>query len=209
MTQISASDAVASPEIEKSASVESAVDTLKRAALSKSVPGREVFQAMRMLEKAKLKSDGWDTVLADNRGWRLVFTSSSKDIAKDTKGTGIGSGFFFPLAAAQRWDLTADSVQNGIYLSHVAALVFKGKMVIKNKRLAFDFDQLKLKLGPWENNFKLKDPPTLEVLQKDPKAPFFLFSYVDDDVIVARGRGGGLAFWARCTAEWELANGVV
>ena len=35
------------------------------------------------------------------------------------------------------------------------------------------------------------------VLQKDPKAPFFLFSYVDDDVIVARGRGGGLAFWVR------------
>ena len=60
--------------------------------------------------------------------------AGSKDIAKDTKGTGIGSGFFFPLAAAQRWDLTADSVQNGIYLSHVAALVFKGKMVIKVRR---------------------------------------------------------------------------
>ena len=49
---------------------------------------------------------------------------------KDSKGTGVGSGRYFPLAAAQRWDLAADSIQNGVYLSHLAALEFMGKMVI-------------------------------------------------------------------------------
>lgn len=42
----------------------------------------------------------------------------------------------------------------------------------------------------------------------DKKSPFFLFSYVDDEVAVARGRGGGLAFWARTTPVWEMTAGV-
>ena len=46
-------------------------------------------------------------------------------------------------------------------------------------------------------------------LSRQRKAPIQLFSYADDDVCVARGRSGGLAVWARATAEWELANGVV
>ena len=39
--------------------------------------------------------------------------------------------------------------------------------------------------------------------------PFFIFSYVDDKLCVARGRGGGLAVWARTTPAWELQNGIV
>jgi hypothetical protein len=42
----------------------------------------------------------------------------------------------------------------------------------------------------------------------DKKSPFFLFSYVDGEVAVARGRGGGLAFWARTTPAWEMTAGV-
>jgi hypothetical protein len=29
------------------------------------------------------------------------------------------------------------------------------------------------------------------------KLPFFLYSYIDDDTVVGRGRGGGLAVWTR------------
>ena len=39
----------------------------------------------------------------------------------------------------------------------------------------------------------------------DKKSPFFLFIYADDEVAVARGRGGGLAFWAataRCLGSF-------
>ena len=60
--------------------------------------------------------------------------AGSEDVVKDAKGTGVGSGRYFPLAAAQRWDLAADSIQNGVYLSHLAALEFMGKMVITKVR---------------------------------------------------------------------------
>ena len=58
----------------------------------------------------------------------------SKDIAKDTKGTGVGSGLYFPIAASQRWNKDARSIRNGVYLSHLAALEFSGKMVMSKVR---------------------------------------------------------------------------
>ena len=39
--------------------------------------------------------------------------------------------------------------------------------------------------------------------------PFFVFFYVDESIIAARGRGGGIAIWARTTPGWELSSGVV
>ncbi len=51
--------------------------------------------------------------------------------------------------------------------------------------------------------------PVRRVLSRQRKAPIQLFCYADDDICVARGRSGGLAVWARTTAEWELANGIV
>ena len=42
----------------------------------------------------------------------------------------------------------------------------------------------------------------------DKKSPFFLFIYADDEVAVARGRGGGLAFWARTSPSWEASAGI-
>lgn len=38
--------------------------------------------------------------------------------------------------------------------------------------------------------------------------PFFLFSYADDKVAVARGKTGGVAVWARATPAWLLESGV-
>ena len=32
---------------------------------------------------------------------------------------------------------------------------------------------------------------------------------VDEDIICARGRGGGIAVWARATPQWELKAGIV
>ena len=31
--------------------------------------------------------------------------------------------------------------------------------------------------------------------------PFFTWLYADDEIIAARGRGGGTAFWVRCSRE--------
>ena len=43
----------------------------------------------------------------------------------------------------------------------------------------------------------------------DPKGPFFLISYVDDTLLVAVGRSGGIAMWERTTPSWELERGVM
>jgi hypothetical protein len=40
------------------------------------------------------------------------------------------------------------------------------------------------------------------------KLPFFLFAYADGDLVVARGRSGGLAVWAKATPSWLLLQGV-
>ena len=79
-----------------------------------------------------------------------------------------------------------------------------GPYEYSGKKLSFDFDQLKIKLGPWSFKFGLKD----EI--KDYKAakadPFFIVFYVDDDIICARGRGGGIAFWTRVENDFDLKN---
>ena len=45
--------------------------------------------------------------------------------------------------------------------------------------------------------------------KREKASPFFVFFYVDQDVICARGRGGGIAVWARTSLAWELQSGVV
>ena len=41
------------------------------------------------------------------------------------------------------------------------------------------------------------------------KLPFFLYAYVDEDIIVARGRSGGLALWVAADPVWQANAGVL
>jgi hypothetical protein len=41
------------------------------------------------------------------------------------------------------------------------------------------------------------------------KLPFFIYAYADDDIIVARGRSGGLAVWVAGEAAWQARTGVM
>lgn len=117
-----------------------------------------------------------------------------------------GGGTYFPLTAVQRWDAANGEIENGVFLGHIAALKFSGPYLFKGKRLIFDFDTLKLRLGPAHFQFPLKKRITS--YQPSPKDPFFIVFYVDDNFIAARGRSGGVAFWARTNPEWELQHGV-
>lgn len=38
---------------------------------------------------------------------------------------------------------------------------------------------------------------TMYMCRDRKKLPFFLYSYIDNDIVVGRGRGGGLAIWTR------------
>lgn len=192
--------------------MEEAAAVLRQAAASPKVPPVEVFDAMRSLEKRKLSPDGWPAVLGGaappGRRWRLVFTTGTKQVQEAMRGTGRGGGSYFPLTAVQRWDATASEIENGIFLGHVAALTFRGPYVFDGKRLTFDFDRLKLKLGPLNAEFPLKDRIDPRAFKAGPNLPFFLFVHVDETIAVARGRGGGLAVWARTSPKWELEQGV-
>lgn len=192
------------------ADVDAALGTLRRAAADSSAAPADVFQALRTLESAKLPTDDWPATIggtvSPGRRWRLVFTSGTKEVQKAMKGVGQGSGKYFPLTAVQRWDASAGQIENGIFLGFLGALTFSGPYAFKGKKLSFDFDTLKLKLGPATFEFKLKDKIVDYV--PGPKDPFFLFFYVGEDLVAARGRSGGVAFWARTTPAWELEKGV-
>ncbi|KAK9819417.1 hypothetical protein WJX74_001547 [Apatococcus lobatus] len=196
-------------------SKEDAIALLKIAAKEGGVPTTSVSEAMRVLEKAKIQPGAWKTVLggqdSPGRSWRLVFTSGEQRAQKAAGGLAKGGGLYIPVTAVQRWDASKNEIQNGIYLGHVASITFRGPFDMDGKRLAFDFNKLRVKIGPLQKEFTLK-PGDFGTKKEDARkgdGPFFLFSYVDDEICVARGRGGGLAMWARTPPAWNLQAGIV
>ncbi|KAL4428255.1 hypothetical protein ABPG75_002344 [Micractinium tetrahymenae] len=203
-----------SPAAAASPAVAAAVGTLYKAAADSSVAPTAVFAALQTLEQAKLQpSAEWGPIIGGaatpgNR-WRLVFTSGTKQVEDALKGVGKGGGSYFPLTACQRWDATKSEIENGIFLGRLAALTFKGPYRLEGKVLAFDFDTLTLRLGGWTAALPLKAKLDPSTFRREKSSPFFVFFYVDERVICARGRGGGFAVWARTTPQWELQSGVV
>ena len=95
-------------------------------------------------------------------------------------------------------------IENGVYLGPLGALAFEGRFSMKKRILAFLFDKLKIKIGSLPHF-------TINIGKKEDEGripgntdPFFIWFYADDEIIVAKGRGGGLAFWCRCrrVAKW-------
>ena len=79
--------------------------------------------------------------------------------------------------------------------------------------------QIALRVGPFKKVFDAKPEANdaierivtrqgQDYLEGRRKLPFFNIIYVDDEIVVARGRSGGLAFWARASPSWQLANGI-
>jgi hypothetical protein len=91
-----------------------------------------------------------------------------------------------------------------------AALQFDGPFLLAGKKLAFDFDKLSLKLFGLKGSFGLKSagyslPTASDAVRK---LPFFLFAHADGELVVARGRSGGLALWAKAKPTWLLESGA-
>lgn len=116
---------------------------------------------METLEKLKLKPEGTEWLEAiggkasPGKRWQLVFT----------KGKNKSSGSFFPLSACQRWDASAGTIENGVYLGGILALIFKGPFVFEGKVLRFDFSKVGLRLGPIKLAFNIK-PEANDVVEK-------------------------------------------
>ncbi|XP_076883546.1 uncharacterized protein LOC143532326 [Bidens hawaiensis] len=170
--------------------VEESVSLLKKAAKTREVPATEILSAFKVLEKAKLDPTTFCETLGGSespgRTWMLIFTAEK----------GLKSGKYFPITAVQRFDAAARRIENGVYLGPLGCLTFEGRFSWKKRILAFVFELIRIKIGPFnpfEINFKGDDDS-----EPTTKNPFFIWFYIDEEIAVARGRSGGTAFWCRC-----------
>lgn len=188
------------------AEVEQGVSLLKSAARKRRVPAREVCGALRLLETAKLDPSGFLQTIggteSPGRTWMLVFTSSKESVAEFVKG-GPGGGKYFPVTAVQRFDAAAMRIENGLYLGPLGSLILEGPMSWQKRILAFLFESVKIKigpLGPFKFSIKKREDEGRVPTTKD---PFFIWYYADNEIIVAKGKSGGIAFWCSCSRVFQ------
>ena len=192
-----------------------AVATLHAAAADRSANVDDLYESISAMEKAK-KGDRRVNGDELNGKWRLVYTSGTKKVAANLNRAGFG-GSYFPVPAVQSFDVASGRIRNGIYLGPIE-FFFDGPFVWREKlsMLEFTFTRVSLALGPlgpvsfdiddgkWDA-VKAAEQSASEGQGKVEKGkgskpganPFFKFVYTDDKCIAARGRGGGLAMWAR------------
>ncbi|XP_078428467.1 microbial collagenase isoform X2 [Wolffia australiana] len=165
------------------------VTVLKNAAKTRRVPPAEVLAALAAIKKAKLDSSSFFETLGGvetpGRTWMLIFTAQGR----------LEKGSYFPVTAVQRFDAAGKRIENGVFLGPLGSLTFEGRLSWRTKKLAFIFESVGIKVGPLGplrislGGDKDKEP--------DMKDPFFIWFYVDEEIAVAQGRGGGTAFWCR------------
>ncbi|CAK7349637.1 unnamed protein product [Dovyalis caffra] len=175
---------------QRSKEVEESVKVLKNAAKTRKVTAEEVLSALSVIEKAKLDPSEFLNTLgglkSPGRTWMLIFTAEKK----------LDRGRYFPLTAIQRFDAAGKRIENGVYLGRIGFLTFEGRLSWKNRILAFIFERMRIKIGPW-NPFEISLGQK-EDREPSTKDPFFIWFYIDEEIAVARGKSGGMAFWCQC-----------
>ncbi|KAL6757485.1 hypothetical protein V8C86DRAFT_2624018 [Haematococcus lacustris] len=212
--QVCRAAADVSAPVKPAVPVEPILEVLRSAARQPgSVPPPEVLKSLVALEQAKLQpSEEWQQWLTDPATrWRLIYTAPAKDVMAASKGSKGGGGRYFPIPACQKFVLDEMSFENGVFLGPLASLTFKGPYLMKGRRLMFDVNSLNLGLGPWRLSIPLKASTPFDQLPPKEQAdlPFFLYAYLDSELLVGRGRSGGLALWRRADPEWSAKAGVL
>ncbi|KAK4792328.1 hypothetical protein SAY86_022763 [Trapa natans] len=166
------------------------IELLKSAAKTRKVASEEILSALSVIEKAKIDPSGFFDTLggtkSPGRTWMLIYTAEKK----------LEKGRYFPLTAVQRFDAAGKRIENGVFLGAIGFLTFEGRLSWKKRILAFVFERIRIKLGPFDPlEIGLGQTGDREPSTKD---PFFLWLYIDEEIAVARGKSGGTAFWCRC-----------
>jgi hypothetical protein len=203
------------PDSELTALIASLKRSARQPGAAGSLPGPAVVDAMVALEKQRLPADCWRKKAAQpNARWRLVFTAPEKVATASAKRQPHGPATVFPLAACQKFDDQAGVFTNGVFLGGgLASLTFAGAFDVSGRLLQFDVVRMAGNLGPWSFSFPVKKDAQGKTLAQyeageRKKLPFFSYIFADDEMIVARGRSGGLAVWLRADAGWCASNGV-
>ncbi|MDJ0598554.1 MAG: hypothetical protein QNJ37_06915 [Crocosphaera sp.] len=139
--------------------------------------------------------------------WRLCFITGTKQ-AQNRAGVVLRSGRYLP-----RWatiELTyhpatfskPGTLENCIQLGALnLKLTGPAKFLPPKNILAFDFTQISITLGDLSlYQGKIRGGKESEAKfyeEKIKKQAFFTYFLIEDNLIAARGRGGGLALWGR------------
>ncbi|KAL2653566.1 hypothetical protein R1flu_021694 [Riccia fluitans] len=194
--------AVASEEEGVNEDVLRSVELLKTAAKTRKVSTKEVRAAFQTLEKADLDRSNYASIIGGSkspgRTWMLVY-NITKDVYNSSSEDGAS---FFPITAVQQFDAEASRLENGVYLGPLGSLTFSGKMTFEKRKLSFFFNSVNLTLGSW-GPLKIKFGGKSDSDIPDKNDPFFIWYYADDEIIVAKGRGGGVAYWCRIAFTWR------
>jgi hypothetical protein len=144
-----------------------------------------------------------------NGKWRLCFATGTKKV-RNRGGIILGKGWYVPrftkihicLNPVETEALGTGEIANQVQLGGVLLkLTGPIKYLGKKNLLAFDFIKMQISLFNWM--VVNKNISTSKGENKDfdgqpiAKLAFFAFFLVTEDMIAARGRGGGLALWIR------------
>jgi hypothetical protein len=158
--------------------------------------------------KQQRQSYPWESLLGH---WRLCFTTPRKVYLR--QGTASGkAGFYAPqLAPAQiSFSIPAFSPEQQLDIEignqvQLGPLLFRltgpARYLSRKNLLAFDFTQMQLSLfgrTVYRGAFPRRKAKAKDFYnQPIAGLPFFAFFLITEDLIAARGRGGGLALWVR------------
>lgn len=170
---------------------------------------KEVVKALLQAEKVTKQQRIIYPVESLIGNWRLGFTAPRQahfqgDIAR-------GRGYYIPqkITPAQI-SFHSGELEHNFQISNqiqFGALLFKltgpARYLGKKNIMAFDFTQMQLSLfGRAVYSGKFRSGNTRDFNQQSvAKLPFFAFFLVTDNLIAARGRGGGLALWVNVSSN--------
>ncbi|MEM6613958.1 MAG: hypothetical protein AAF652_17215 [Cyanobacteria bacterium P01_C01_bin.72] len=171
----------------------------------------QVISALLKLEKeTKTKETGNEDYSLTNLAgtWNLRFITGTKKTRKRA-GVILGSGKYIPrlikiqiMYQAREPESAKGKVVNSVGLGFLQlSLTGPIEFISKKSILAFDFTNLKFSVGNlvlYQGQIKSKASTEADFWQQKLKdRAFFKYFVIEDSLIAARGKGGGLALWTR------------
>ncbi|MGB3536167.1 MAG: hypothetical protein WBA13_21945 [Microcoleaceae cyanobacterium] len=194
--------------------LQKAAQTVTRKLADKPTPQSVVTALLNCEKQAKKQSA--DAEFQQLVGcWRLCFITGTKK-ARDRAGIALGAGRYLARwvkititysaldtenKGLQNPDLECGQVQNSVTVGGLNLILSGPVKFIKHKILAFDFTRITVKLSGfkiYEGNVRGGREKEAEFnSQPLKKQAFFNYFLIKDDIIAARGKGGGLALWGK------------
>jgi hypothetical protein len=173
---------------------------------------QEVVEALLQAEKAAKEQRRVYPLTSLLGKWQLCFATGTKK-ARKRGGIILGKGFYVPqLTPAQiSFSSSASDATAGAGKAEIGNQVRLGSLRLqltgparylgKKNLLAFNFIRWQVSLFDrilYQGQMRGGEAQAVEFYQESiAKQPFFAFFSVTEDLIAARGRGGGLALWIR------------